>query len=249
MFTGSNHIASLPARTEPEPHGASESYTPLAELATVPTYRARPDGSLATPWFTVPQGAPVELAAVIRGGPADVHVDWARAAGERDPLVADVVSSSTLASTPRDWRIVRLTDRRPASAAQFRLVGEGAADLTISVIAGQPNRLASYLQPPTLVSPPQLPLFTCTTPPAIVGGIAEAPRLAIGFENGGGDGKPIVRDIGEIGSATGPWFLAGNVFETRTIWAWFTDDDAARLVQTIDASLGQLIAPTIVLKR
>ena len=47
------------------------------------------------------------------------------------------------------------------------------------------------------------------------------PDVTIGFERGHG-----IDEISELGSASGPWFLAEDAYPTSLLRAWLTDTDA-----------------------
>jgi hypothetical protein len=148
------------------------------------------------------------------------------------------------------WRIVRLNRlaRIPAQADLVRLVahdrdrGPGGHLAVSAPITVPHSRLTTYLDDRTvLVSPPQLPVFACVSPPALDDGLAAMPDVAIGFEY-----DTSVREIGEIGSGSGPWYLAADAYRVDRQWAWLTDTDAFMVLRRDDdASVGREISATI----
>jgi hypothetical protein len=55
-----------------------------------------------------------------------------------------------------------------------------------------------------------------------------------------------VSEIAEIGSASGPWYLAADVYPVRRDWAWLTDTDAVMLMRLdAKASIGREIPATV----
>ena len=88
--------------------------------------------------------------------------------------------------------------------------------------------LGTYLDGATvLVSPPQLPLLWCTDSPDIVDGVAAMPDVSVGFELR--PGRSVVDTIPEIGSPSGPWYLAEDAYAVRRVWAWLDDRSAASI--------------------
>jgi hypothetical protein len=104
-----------------------------------------------------------------------------------------------------------------------------------------PRSLASVLRDRTvLVSPPELPLLRCSNPPVLRAGVAAPPDVAIGFERGDG-----IHEIGELASASGPWFLAHDAYEASVLWAWLTDSDAFAVTLLAPHRGDQIIAPQL----
>jgi hypothetical protein len=216
-------------------------------------------GTLTTEWYDISGLAPTDdivVAATGRVGRRGVtlEVEWAV-----DDVGAHRVVGTTALVDPLErqrfywepqWRYFRLDQAgaRAAAARHVRLVArDESADELGFVAVSEPmamprTKLASYLAGrEILVSPPQLPLFACTTAPDIRGGVAEMPDMVIGFEY-----HRFVEETLELGSGSGPWHLAEDAYPTRRLWAWLTDRDMVRLaVRDEQASLGQVLGVSI----
>lgn len=123
---------------------------------------------------------------------------------------------------------------RPAAANTVRLdvTSDGDVWSVESVTAVSASSLRAVLAGRTaLVSPPELPLLRCTTPPVVHDGIADAPDVVIGFERHEG-----IIEIPEVGSPTGPWYLAGDAYdqELRLAWTGVADPFAVTILRAVD---------------
>ena len=174
--------------------------------------------------------ATVRASAEARG--ISVRVEWA--ARDRDSTLT--LSETSMAVAPFTSsvygpaplsRLIRVgphSSRLPdANAVRLTATTSDGSPVAVSdVMAIAPRSLAFVLAGRSaLVSPPELPLLRCTTPPLIRAGIAAMPDVTIGFERGHG-----IHEIPELGSASGPWFLAEDAYPTTRLRAWLTDTDA-----------------------
>jgi hypothetical protein len=154
----------------------------------------------------------------------------------RSPVI--VKRNPGLVYGQQPWRLVRLSP--PAGATEMRLRGRddatdpgGHLAFSAPLTLAAPLPLASHLDGRTaLISPPELPLLHCAPPAAIRGGIAEMPDVVIGFQY-----DTAGREISELGSETGPWYLAEDAYPTRRLWAWLTDRDAVEITIPDDEAL------------
>jgi hypothetical protein len=202
------------------------------------TAAAAPLSRVATPWFALAVDGEDDLVVAVDGTSDPpgvvVEVEWARRdlgslrvipgrsavlGGERTPIYEQP-----------SWRVLRLgVDARPSGAQLVRVVARDGPGRHLAVtqpVAVPHQPLASVIRGATvLVSPPQLPLLGCTRPPAIRHGIADMPDVVVGFEL-----RDTVNQIPEVGSLTGPWYLAEDAYPVRRLWAWLTDDDAVTVV-------------------
>jgi len=72
-------------------------------------------------------------------------------------------------------------------------------------------------------------------------GLAAMPDVTIGFLY-----NRSVSEIAEIGSLTGPWYLADDAYRVRRVWAWLADTDAVMIMLHDDApNVDREIAPAI----
>jgi hypothetical protein len=243
---------------------ARSIHPPLPELADVPVFAtdvkgASVTGTLTTPWFAVaPADDARDLVVAVKGGTKDdgneLVAEWGPRDGGDAPMARTPVHIDR--TTPRlrgaswmGWRLVRLSRLADVTdeADLVRFVAHDRDTAFGGVAFSAPftvshARLSTFLHGGTvLVSPPQLPVFTCVSPPALDDGLAEMPDLAIGFEY-----NASVREIGEIGSNAGPWYLAGDAYHVERVWAWLTDTEAVMLLRSNDEAIrGHEIAATI----
>lgn len=213
-------------------------------------------GELITPWYDVRAVDADDDIAVAVGGRMGyertrLEVEWATSGdGGREVMArGDVVVKRNpgLVYGQQPWRMVRM--RPPDGAKELRLIGyddasEPGGNLAFSApIALAPSRsLSSYLSGnTTLISPPELPLLRCSEPASIRGGIAQMPDVVVGFQY-----DTAGREISELGSETGPWYLAEDAHPTRRLWAWLTDRDAVSVTMPDDEALiGRLLPADI----
>jgi hypothetical protein len=257
------------------PEGSSDSqlaatdariiHPPLPEVDDVPVYSTDLDGvaatgTLRTPWFeleTLDHDHDVVLAVKGRTNHDgnELVAEWAQRGLERAPIGRTLVRidrepERVNGASWMGWRVIRLSRLAPVPAAAdlVRLVahdrgtGPGGYVAFSAPFIVPHARLSTYLDEQTvLVSPPQLPVLACASPPQLDDGLAAMPDVAIGFLY-----NESVDEIGEIGSWTGPWYLAADAYRVRRVWAWLTDTDAVMVLQLDDdASLGREIAATI----
>jgi arabinosyltransferase B/arabinosyltransferase C len=242
---------------------ARSIHPPLPELADVPVFAtdrngAGVTGTLTTPWFAVATADDArDIVVAVKAGVEDdgneLVAEWGRGdAGNvlaRTPVHIDRTPPRLRGVLWMGWRLVRLSRLAavPDEADLVRLVAHDRDTALGGVAFSAPfivshARLSTYLDAGTvLVSPPQLPVFTCVSPPALDDGLAAMPDFAIGFEY-----NASVREIGEIGSNAGPWYLAADAYYVERVWAWLTDTEAVMLLRrNDDAPLGREIAATI----
>jgi hypothetical protein len=164
---------------------------------------------------------------------ATLHVAWIRGDGDaRATMAARSIAVAPFtpsvygpAPTTRLVRVARAPSRPPGAHSLSLTVMPGAAGDAVTLddpVVVAPRSLTSVLEGRSvLVSPPELPILRCTTPPLLHLGVAAMPDAVIGFERREG-----VDEIGELGSPTGPWFLAGDAYATSASWGWLSDTDA-----------------------
>jgi hypothetical protein len=268
LVTDPRSATPLPTTTTAEPvtelaaDKAQGAHPPLPELAHVAVYATdgvgfATTGTLTSPWFTLPDaasGRDVVVAATGRTeGGNELTVEWGLA-GEPNAAFRWLRLELDRAPPPpasrwMGWRLARLPAASwPANARTVRLVahdrGQSEGDYVAfsAPVAVESTPLADHIAGRTvLVSPPQLPLLHCVDLPRLDDGIAAAPDLAVGFQY-----NRNTIELDEIGSASGPWYLADDAYGTRRLWAWVTDSDAVMLVQRDDTLVtDQLIGVSI----
>lgn len=179
-----------------------------------------------------------------RGGDAvgaSLRVTWQQdqgdALGTWNPLTIALppLGASAYGPAPvqRHIRLAHDTGRpAPANTVRLDVASDGDVWTVESVTAVSATSLRAVLADRTaLVSPPELPLLRCTPPPVVHDGIADAPDVVIGFERREG-----IIEIPEIGSPTGPWYLAGDAYDqqVRLAWTGVTDPFAVTILRTVD---------------
>ena len=254
-----------PSQSELVATDARAVHPPLPELADVSVYSTdlhgvAATGTLRTPWFELaPSGTDRDLIVAVKGRTNhdgnELAAEWAQRAPEEAPIARTVVQIDRQPERLNGpmwmgWRIIRLNRLAPVPAAAdlVRLVardsgtGPGGYLAFSAPIIVPHTRLSTDLDRRTvLVSPPQLPVFTCASPPQLDDGLATMPDVAIGFTY-----SASVSEIAEIGSASGPWYLAADAYPVRRDWAWLTDTNAVMLIRLDDkASIGREIPATI----
>ena len=145
-------------------------------------------------------------------------------------------------------RLVRIATSRTRLRGEneVRLTVRAAADGSLAslndVVAVVPRSLSSVIVGNVvLVSPPELPLLRCTRPPIVHDGIAAMPDVVIGFERRTG-----IDEIAELGSPSGPWFLAEDAYETTRVWGWLSDTDAFAVTLRIASGIERVVPISIV---
>lgn len=200
-----------------------------------------------------------DIVATVRASPGATGVTLRVAWVHRDGDARGFTRAATIAVPPFNasvygpaptTRLVRIGTPRARARGEnevrltVRAGADGSPASVTDVVAVVPRSLSSVVVGKVvLVSPPELPLLRCTRPPIVHDGIAAMPDVVIGFERRTG-----VDEIAELGSPSGPWFLAEDAYETTRVWGWLSDTDAFA-VTLRDASGIEQVVPISIVER